>query len=186
MCSPAHKVLHWMKLWTLKFKCTRTKQQHASSQTNFWWSQETNRKSSRLSTVSTVSTVPVYVPSGCGNHERSVLASFVIQSQRFVPRFILFSLFFWSTVESLSLFCFDVYKPAKPQTPVQVQSSRTVRGAAREPLLSFACSLSPPLSLYLSLPDRPRSPASPAPTPPPPPPPLQPRRRTDVYPVRPR
>lgn len=75
---------------------------------------------------------------------------FVIQSLRFLPRFILFSLFFYSTVEPFSLFCFDVYKPAKPQTPVEVQSSLTVHGAACEPLLSFACSLSPPLSLYLS------------------------------------
>lgn len=30
-----------------------------------------------------------------------VLSSFVIQSQRFLPRFILFSLFFYSTVEPL-------------------------------------------------------------------------------------
>lgn len=81
-------------------------------------------------------------------HERSVLASFVIRFILPAPSFI--------APGCRSLFCFDVYKPAKPQTPVQVESRRTVRGAAREPRLSFACSLSPPLSL--------RQPPSPAPS----------------------
>lgn len=119
-------------------------------------------------------------PCRCGNHERSVLSSFVIQSLRFLPSLSSFSPLLFpgavAVLEPVSLFCFDVYKPAKPQTPVQVQSSGTVRGAAREPLLSFACSLtlSPPasLSLYLSLslPDSPaplQHPPSPLPSPPP-------------------
>lgn len=72
------------------------------------------------------------------------------------------SVFFCNTVAQMSLssrsalspwsslFCFDVYKPAKPQTPAQVAARLTARSAAREPLLSFACSLSCPLSRSLS------------------------------------
>lgn len=65
-------------------------------------------------------------PRRCGNHERSVLSSFVIQSLRFLPSLSSSSPLLFpgavAVLEPVSLFCFDVYKPAKPQTPVQVQS----------------------------------------------------------------
>lgn len=188
MCCPARKFLAGVRLRTLKIQIRKTAR--ACPEANFRWPQKTNktheeegkkrRKKNSLANSPQRTKSRFMSPCRCGNHERSVLSSFVIQSLRFLPSLSSFSPLLFpgavAVLEPVSLFCFDVYKPAKPQTPVQVQSSGTVRGAAREPLLSFACSLtlSPPasLSLYLSLslPDSPaplQHPPSPLPSPPP-------------------
>lgn len=128
--------------------------------------------------MSTVYKVPVYVPLWMRKPLAERPRLFCNSARRdSLPRFILFSRVLYSAAEPRSLFCFDVYKPAKPQTPVQVRSSiNGARRCSRASLLSFACSLSPPLSLSLT-----SSVASPRPPPfHPPPPPL--KRRADVYP----
>lgn len=178
MCCPARKFLAGVRLRTLKIQIRKTAR--ACPEANFRWPQKTNKtheeegkkkKKNSLANSPQRTKSRFMSPCRCGNHERSVLSSFVIQSLRFLPSLSSFSPLLFpgavAVLEPVSLFCFDVYKPAKPQTPVQVQSSGTVRGAAREPLLSFACSLtlSPPASLSISLSLSSRQPRPP-PTPP--------------------